>query len=69
MHIAITTLPGYSLRDKKLLAKTVKEAVASTGVTSFTVSVSVKDLPMEEWDKFILELPNDEIIIPEQSIS
>lgn len=65
MHIAITTLPGYSLREKKLLAKMVKEAAASTGVASFTVSVSVKDLPMEDWDEFIRDLPNEEIIIPE----
>lgn len=69
MHIAITTLPGYSLRDKKLLARRLKDAVASLGVLPITVSVSIKDLPKEEWDEFIFKLPNDEIIIPEQSIS
>ena len=66
MHIAITTLPGYSLQEKKLLARRLKEEVASLmGVTSCTVSVSIKDLPKEEWDKFLYELPDDEIIIPE----
>lgn len=65
MHIAITTLPGYSLRDKKLLARRLKDAVASLGVLPITVSVSIKDLPKEEWDEFIVKLHDDEIIIPE----
>lgn len=66
MHIAITTLPGYSLQEKKLLARRLKEEAANLmGVTSCTVSVSIKDLPKEEWNKFIHELPDDEIIIPE----
>ncbi|UYU41798.1 tautomerase family protein [Bacteroides salyersiae] len=65
MHIAITTLPGYSLRDKKLLARRLKDAVASLGVLPITVSVSIKDLPKEEWDEFIIKLHDDEIIIPE----
>ncbi|WP_346700885.1 hypothetical protein [uncultured Alistipes sp.] len=65
MHITVTTLPGYTPVEKKLLAKKLKEAAASAGVVSFTVSVSIKDLPMKEWDKFVRELPDNEIIIPE----
>ncbi len=48
MHIAITTLPGYTPEEKKRLARALKEMAASVGVASFTVSVSVKDLPMEK---------------------
>ena len=65
MHIAITTLPGYTPEEKKRLARALKEAAASIGVASFTVSVSVKDLPMEQWDGFIRALPDEEIVIPE----
>lgn len=66
MHIAVTTLPGYNPQEKKLLARRLKEEAANlTGVTAYTVSVSVKDLPIEKWDDFIRELPDDEIIIPE----
>lgn len=66
MHIAITTLPGCSPQEKKLLARRLKEEAANLmGVTSCTVSVSVKDLPIEDWDAFIRELPDDEIVIPE----
>ena len=65
MHISVTTLPGYTPAEKKLLAKRLKEAVASVGIASFTVSVSIKDLPMEKWDTFIRELPDNEIIISE----
>lgn len=66
MHIAITTLPGYTPQEKKLLARRLKEAAANLmGVIPCTVSVSVKDLPIENWDGFIRELPDDEIVIPE----
>ncbi|MBW9277337.1 tautomerase family protein [Bacteroides fragilis] len=66
MHIAITTLPGYSPQEKKLLARRLKDAAVNLmGVTPCTVSVSVKDLPIENWDDFIQKLPDDEIIIPE----
>lgn len=47
------------------MAKKLKEAAASVGVASFTVSVPIKDLPMDKWDMFIRELPDNEIVIPE----
>ena len=66
MHIAITTLPGYTPQEKKLLAQRLKEAAANLmGVIPCTVSLSVKDLSIENWDDFIKELPDDEIVIPE----
>lgn len=66
MHIAITTLPGYSTREKKLLARKLKSTTALLlDIAPVTVSVSVKDLPMKEWCEFIRTLPDNEIIIPE----
>lgn len=66
MHIAITSLPGYSLEEKKQLVRELKNTVAALmGVAPVTVSVSVKDLPLEDWNEFLRELPDDEIIIPE----
>lgn len=66
MHITITTLPGYGIREKKLLARKLKEAATMLmKVSPASVSVSVRDLPMEEWDEFIRGLPDDEIVIPE----
>lgn len=48
MHIAITSLPGYSLEEKKQLARELKNTVAALmGVAPVTVSVSVKDLPLD----------------------
>lgn len=65
MHITVITLPGYTPVEKKLLAKRLKEAAASMGVASFTVSVSIKDLPMEKWVRLFVNCPITEIIIPE----
>lgn len=66
MHIAITTLPGYSLQEKQLMARKLKNTVAALlGVATVSVSVSVKDLPIEDWNEFIRKLPDSEIIIPE----
>ena len=57
---------GYTPQEKKLLAQRLKEAAANLmGVIPCTVSVSVKDLSIENWDDFIKELPDDEIVIPE----
>lgn len=66
MHKAITTLPGYNLQEKKQLARNLKNTVAALlGVAPVSISVSVKDLPIEDWNEFIRELPDNEIIIPE----
>lgn len=57
---------GNTPQEKKLLAQRLKEAAANLmGVIPCTVSVSVKDLSIENWDDFIKELPDDEIVIPE----
>lgn len=66
MHITVTTLPGYSDEEKRMLARRLKEATADIlGITPCTVSVSVKDLPYRQWDDFIRGIPDNEIMIPE----
>ncbi len=65
-HCNHDTTGIHSAREKKLLAQRLKEAAANLmGVIPCTVSVSVKDLSIENWDDFIKELPDDEIVIPE----
>lgn len=64
-HCNHDTTGIHSAREK-LLAQRLKEAAANLmGVIPCTVSVSVKDLSIENWDDFIKELPDDEIVIPE----
>lgn len=66
MHIAITSLPGYTDEEKRMLARRLKEAASNLlGIMPCMVSVSVKDLPYLQWDAFITTLPDNEIIIPE----
>lgn len=70
MHIAITTLPGYTRQEKILLARRLKMATAELmDIAPVSISVSAKDLLIEDWDEFIHELPDEEIIIPETSKS
>lgn len=66
MHIAITSLPGYTDEEKRMLARSLKdEASQRLGMQPSMVSVSFKDLPYDKWDKFIDNLSDSEIIIPE----
>lgn len=66
MHISITSLPGYTDEEKKMLARRLKEVASNLlGIMPCMVSVSVKDLPYHQWDDFISTLSDDEIVIPE----
>lgn len=66
MHIAITSLPGYTDEEKRMLGRRLKEAASQRlGVQPSMISVSFKDLPYNKWDKFIDNLSDSEIIIPE----
>lgn len=65
-HITITLLPGRTPEQKKSLARRLKEVLAcELDINPVIVSVSVKDLPMEGWNGFLANLPEDEIVIPE----
>lgn len=65
-HITITLLPGRTPEQKKSLARRLKEVLAcELDINPVIVSVSVKDLPIEGWNGFLENLPEDEIFIPE----
>lgn len=65
-HISVTILPGCSREEKIRLARRLKEAMSCLlEIAPVTISVSIKDLPMDKWNEFIIALPSDEIIIPE----
>lgn len=70
MHIAITSLPGYTDEEKRMLARRLKEAASNLlGIMPCMVSVSVKALSYHKWDDFITSLPDAEIVIPEGYMS
>lgn len=70
MHIAITSLPGYTDEEKRMLGRRLKEAASNLlGIMPCMVSISVKDLPYHKWDDFITSLPDAEIVIPEGKTS
>ena len=70
MHIAITSLPGYTDEEKRILARSLKEAASNLlGIMPCMVSVSMKDLPYHQWDDFISTLSDGEIVIPENHMA
>lgn len=69
MHITVTSLPGYTDEEKRLLARSLKEAASQRlGLLSSMISVSFKDLPYNKWNDFIDGLSDSEIIIPESRL-
>lgn len=59
-------LPGASREQKKSLARKLKKAMAEElRLNPTIISVSVVDLPIDKWEKFIDNIPDDSIIIPE----
>ncbi len=57
-HIAISMYPGRSPEIKKALASKVRETVAEElGVDRAVVSVSVEDVPKEEWQEHLKKIP------------
>ncbi|MGN0267403.1 MAG: 4-oxalocrotonate tautomerase family protein [Lachnospiraceae bacterium] len=61
-HVAITMIPGRDEDAKRKLAKKVQELlIKELGVEPRFVSVSVQDIPMENWQKS-MEQYSDEIL-------
>lgn len=67
-HIAITMIPGRQEREKRALAKKVRTAVINElGVDPKVVSVSVEDIPKEDWIKS-MEPFSDEVMFVQPNI-
>ena len=61
-HIAITMIPGRDDETKQALAlKTQAFLVGELGIDPKFVSVSIQDIPKEEWAEFMKQF-SDEIM-------
>lgn len=63
-HIAVTMLPGRDRETKQILAERLcNTLIATLGVDSRFVSVSVEDVEMKEWEKSMQHILFETIII------
>lgn len=59
-HIAITMIPGRDEATKRALAQKAQEfMVKELGVEPKFVSVSIQDVPMENWQKSMEQFTDD----------
>lgn len=59
-HVAITMIPGRDDAAKCALAlKTQELLVKELGIDPKFVSVSIQDIPMEDWQKSMEQFPDD----------
>ncbi len=59
-HIAITMIPGRDNETKQALAlKTQAFLVRELGIAPKFVSVSIQDIPKEDWNKSMKEFPDE----------
>ena len=63
-HIAITMYPGRDAATKIALAKKMQQAmVEELHVDPSIISVSIEDLPPEEWDAWIAKFSKETMFI------
>lgn len=59
-HVAITMIPGRDDETKSALAQKVQALLVSElGIEPKYVSVSVQDIPMENWQKSMEQFSDD----------
>ncbi len=59
-HVAITMIPGRDEDTKRALAQKTQEfLVKELGIEPKFVSVSVQDIPMEDWQKSMEQFQDD----------
>ena len=59
-HVAITMIPGRDEETKLTLAKKTQEfLVGELGIDPKFVSVSIQDIPMEDWQQSMEQFPDD----------
>ena len=59
-HVAITMIPGRDEETKLALAKKTREFLADElGIAPKFVSVSIQDIPMENWQKSMEQFPDE----------
>lgn len=63
-HIAITMIPGRTEETKKDLAVKVRDLIArELSVEENIISVSIEDVPLENWDKSMERIPRNTMYI------
>ena len=63
-HIAITMYPGRDAATKMALAKKMQQAMEEElHVDPSIISVSIEDLPPEEWDAWIAKFSKETMFI------
>lgn len=63
-HIAITMYPGRSPEQKQNIANKVQELfVEELGIDKKVISISVEDIPKENWEDNMKEFSEDIIYI------
>ena len=67
-HVAITMIPGRDDETKQALAKKTQAfLVQELGIDPKFVSVSIQDVPMEDWNQSMEQFP-DEIMFVKPSV-
>ncbi|MDR2010896.1 MAG: 4-oxalocrotonate tautomerase family protein [Bacteroidales bacterium] len=63
-HIAITMFPGRDEQTKQKLAHIMQEALCEElGISKETISVSIEDIPKNEWEDSMKKIPEDAMFI------
>lgn len=63
-HIAITMFPGRDEDTKQKLAHAMQDALSKElGISKEVISVSVEDIPKDEWENSMKKIPGDAMFI------
>ncbi|MDH6534567.1 Tautomerase enzyme [Parabacteroides sp. 52] len=63
-HIAITMFPGRDEQTKQKLARAMQKALCEElGIGTKIASVSVEDIPMNEWEDSMKKVPQEAMFI------
>lgn len=64
-HIAVTMIPGRDSSTKKALAEKLQRFLADElGIDTGVVSVSIQDIPMQEWNESMQKFPEEIMFVP-----
>lgn len=63
-HITIQMIPGRTYDEKEEMAYGVQQFLSKTyGIDEQVISVSIEEVPKEQWDSVMAEIPNDTLIV------
>lgn len=63
-HITIQMIPGRTYDEKEAMAYGVQQFLSKTyGIDEQVISVSVEEVPKEQWSAVMSAVPNDTLIV------